>query len=93
VQYHIIENVRKHKIGKRRKTWHGIGEVAVGLDLGLEGVLLAICHHGRGLDGYLASAEDLDGGGHIHYMQVIFGLSQFMVGVIGIRGASMDIPI
>ena len=45
-----------------KRTWHGVGEVEAqdGLDRGLEEVRLAICRHGKGLDGCLASAEDLD---------------------------------
>jgi len=63
VRYHIIENVHKHKIELEvKRTWHGVGEVEAqdGLDRGLEEVRLAICRHGKGLDGCLASAEDLD---------------------------------
>jgi len=52
-----------------KRTWHGVGEVeaAAGLDRGLEEAHSAICRHGKGQDGFSASAEDLaDGFGHIH---------------------------
>jgi len=67
--------------------------VVAGLDLGLEEVRLAICHHGRDLDGCLALAED-GGGGATH---IILGSAQgfhgFQDGGGRIHYMDMDYPV
>jgi hypothetical protein len=63
-----------------KRKWHGVGEVEVedGLDRGLGGVRLAICRHGRDLDGFLALAEDLADG--VGVTRIILGFA------LGFRG-------
>jgi hypothetical protein len=85
--------VHKHKIEVKR-TWHGVGEVEVedGLDHGLEEVHSATCHHGRGLDGCLALAEDLADGGGVTRIILGFalGFRGFQDGGGLIRNMDMD---
>ena len=63
-----------------KRTWHGVGEVEAedGLDRGLEEAHSATCRHGRDLDGFSASAEDLADG---------FGVTRIILGfALGFRG-------
>lgn len=55
--------MHKHKI-VGEKTWHGVGgeEAEDGLDRGLEGGRLAICRHGKDLDGFSVLADGLEDG-------------------------------